>query len=116
MIFWFRLEEQKQADHQRAEHLAARVCSRLNVRGFVSVLLLQVGDELLFVVQLVSQAADLLLVSFTVRVDLLLHRFLDTQKSAVSFLLLNLTLPDKKVVSRESNWDSGQHPKGPKCV
>lgn len=50
----------------------------------MSVLLLQVGDELLFVVQLVSQAADLLLVSFTVRVDLLLHRFLDTQKRAIS--------------------------------
>lgn len=74
MIFWFRLEEEKQTDHHRAEHLAARVCTA----SFV--LLLQVGDELLFVVQLISQAADLLLVSFPVRVDLLLHSFLDTQK------------------------------------
>lgn len=47
----------------------------------ISAVLLQVGDQLLLAVQLVSQAADLLLVSFTVRVDLLLHRFLDTQKS-----------------------------------
>lgn len=84
MIFWFRLEEQKQTDHHRAEHAAGRVCWRLSVQGFISVLLLQVGDELLFVVQLVSQAADLLLVSFTVRVDLLLHRFLDTQKRVIS--------------------------------
>lgn len=70
-----------------AEHFAGRVCSCLSIRGFISVLLLQVGDELLFVVQLVSQAADLLLVSFTVRVDLLLHRFLDTQKRAISFFV-----------------------------
>lgn len=48
--------------------------------AFTPVLLLQVGDQLLLVVQLVSQAADLLLVSFAVGVDLLLHRFLDAQK------------------------------------
>lgn len=44
------------------------------------VLLLQVSDEFLFVVQLIPQAADLLLMSFTVGVDLLLHRFLNTYK------------------------------------
>lgn len=50
------------------------------VEGLMSVLLLQVGDEFLLVVQLISQAADLLLMSFTVRVDLLLHRFLEAEK------------------------------------
>lgn len=40
-------------------------------------LLLQLGDEFLLVVQLISEAADLLLVSFTVGVNLLLHRFLN---------------------------------------
>lgn len=44
----------------------------------VQVLLLQLSDEFLLVVQLISQVADLLLVSFTVGVDLLLHRFLNT--------------------------------------
>lgn len=47
-------------------------------RARTPALLLQVGDELLLVVQLVSQAADLLLMSFAVGVDLFLHRFLDT--------------------------------------
>lgn len=44
----------------------------------VGVLLLHLSDEFLLVVQLVSQAADLLLMSLTVGVDLLLHRFLST--------------------------------------
>lgn len=51
--------------------------------AFIPALLLQVGDQLLLVVQLVSQAADLLLVSFAVGVDLLLHRFLDAQKRGI---------------------------------
>ena len=45
------------------------------------VLLLQLGDEFLLVVQLISQAADLLLMSVTVGVDLLIHRFLNTHKN-----------------------------------
>lgn len=44
------------------------------------VLLLQLSDEFLLVVQLISQAADLLLMSLTVGVDLLLHGFLNTHK------------------------------------
>jgi len=44
----------------------------------VVVLLLQLRHELLLVVQLVSQAADLLLVDLSVRLDLLLHRILET--------------------------------------
>lgn len=46
-------------------------------------LLLQLSDEFLLVVQLVSQAADLFLVSFTVGVNLLLHRFLNTHKNTI---------------------------------
>lgn len=46
--------------------------------GHCKALLLQLGDELLLVVQLVSQAADLFLMSFTMGVDLLLHCFLNT--------------------------------------
>lgn len=40
--------------------------------------LLQLGDEFLLVVQLVSQATDLFLVGLAVGVDLLIHGFLDT--------------------------------------
>lgn len=47
----------------------------------VGILLLHFGDEFLLVVQLISQAADLLLMSLTVGVDLLLHRFLNTQQT-----------------------------------
>lgn len=47
----------------------------------VDVLLLHLSDEFLLVVQLVSQAADLLLMSLAVGVDLLLHRFLNTQQT-----------------------------------
>lgn len=50
------------------------------------VLLLQLSDELLLVVQLVSQAADLLLMSFTMGVDLLLHRFLNTDRPFAGLL------------------------------
>lgn len=48
------------------------------------VLLLQLSDEFLLVVQLISQAADLLLMSLTVGVDLLLHGFLNTHKCTQS--------------------------------
>lgn len=46
----------------------------------VEALLLQLSDEFLLVVQLISQTADLLLMSLTVGVNLLLHCFLKTQQ------------------------------------
>lgn len=49
-----------------------------------AVLLLQLHDELFLAVQLVSQAADLLLVGISVGLDLLLHSFLKTWHSSMS--------------------------------
>ena len=59
----------------------------------MEVVLLQLGDQFLLVVQLVSQAADLLLVSLAVGVDLLLHRFLNAE---IHKMCINLTELFKK--------------------
>ena len=56
--------------------------------GWCAVLLLQLRDELLFGVQLVSQAADLLLMGLSVRQDLLLHSLLNACRDITTYFHL----------------------------